>query len=201
MLQSFGLPPKSTGRRKVLHVGCGLSRLHSQLLCMPDVDVISIDSSPEVVRAVKGLNGEDTPVILADARDLNLTFPQSGSFDCVVDKGTLDALLLSEAGVEDAVLYGSEVWRLLRPGGRFVQMTDETPEARACGTFWFDMGMHGGEERFFSVPRSKAVEQCESASSESEYEYSMLDDDDDGRGCFYMFVVTKPLDTRGTVTA
>lgn len=58
---------------------------------------------------------------------LNLNFPD-GSFDAVVDKGTLDALLCRS--VKDARDMVTEMHRVLTPGGIYVQVTTEDPEAR-----------------------------------------------------------------------
>lgn len=63
----------------------------------------------------------------SEADVLNLNTPE-GTFDAIVDKGTLDALLCSS--VEDARDMVTEMHRVLRNGGAYVQVSAEDPETR-----------------------------------------------------------------------
>ena len=68
---------------------------------------------------------------------LDLKFPDD-SFDVAIDKGTMDALMVEvkdvwnppETVVQNVLLELSEVYRVLKPGGRFVYITFGQPHFR-----------------------------------------------------------------------
>jgi len=53
-----------------------------------------------------------------------------GSFDAVVDKGTLDSLLCGDNSTANGGRYLSEVSRVLKPGGVFFCVSYGTPDNR-----------------------------------------------------------------------
>ena len=59
----------------------------------------------------------------------SLTFP-SCSFDCVLDKGTLDAILCGSDSSKHANSMLSECQRVLRPGGCLLVITYGQPSSR-----------------------------------------------------------------------
>ena len=59
----------------------------------------------------------------------SLTFPSS-SFDCVLDKGTLDAILCGSDSSKHAHSMLSECQRVLRPGGCLLCITYGQPSSR-----------------------------------------------------------------------
>jgi SAM-dependent methyltransferase len=58
-----------------------------------------------------------------------LNFPDA-SFDAVIDKGTLDSILCSEASTANSGRYTHEVARVLKPGGVFIIVSQGAPEIR-----------------------------------------------------------------------
>lgn len=110
-------------------MGCGTSDLGPKLAQEPSLSlhVTDADNSPSAVRIMeqRHANLENYEASEADVLDLN--FPD-GTFDAIVDKGTLDALLCGS--VEDARDMVTEVYRVLRKGGAYVQVSAEDPEAR-----------------------------------------------------------------------
>jgi len=66
-------------------------------------------------------------VVVGDVR--SLTFPSS-SFDCVLDKGTLDAILCGADSGKHASSMLSECQRVLRPGGCLLVITYGQPSSR-----------------------------------------------------------------------
>ncbi|XP_053315318.1 EEF1A lysine methyltransferase 4 [Spea bombifrons] len=120
-----------------LVLGCGNSSLSVDLHKEGVSPVVSIDYSPvcitEMARKHAGI--PDMRWLVMDARQL--TFPD-GSFDLVIEKGTLDAMMVGERdpwrvspdtiSLVDQVL--SEVSRVLSPTGCFISITFSAPHFR-----------------------------------------------------------------------
>lgn len=114
---------------RLLHVGCGTSDMGPRLAqeaSLP-LHVTDIDNSPSAVRLMKQRHAGLENYTASEADVLNLNFPE-GSFDAIVDKGTLDALLCRS--VEEARETVAEMHRALVKGGAYVQVSAEDPEAR-----------------------------------------------------------------------
>ncbi|XP_053558690.1 citrate synthase-lysine N-methyltransferase CSKMT, mitochondrial [Bombina bombina] len=124
---------------RVLDVGCGTSDVGLGLYRdspLP-VQISCIDYSAPAVLAMNNLliRGEpisprhpDSSLEYIQGDVTNLHDIKSASVDLVLDKGTSDCLLRSGRGV--AQLMVRESLRVLQPSGRFVQLTDEDPDAR-----------------------------------------------------------------------
>lgn len=110
-------------------MGCGTSEVGPKLAQEPGLSlhVTDADNSPSAVRLMKQRHAGMDNYICRETDVLNLDFPD-GSFDAIVDKGTLDALLCRR--VEDARDMVTEMHRVLTEGGIYVQVTTEDPEAR-----------------------------------------------------------------------
>nr|XP_048322156.1 EEF1A lysine methyltransferase 4 isoform X2 [Ziziphus jujuba var. spinosa] len=97
------IPPLSHHRNRILVVGCGNSALSQGLADDGYEDVVSIDISSVVVEVMQR-RYSDRPCLKylqMDVRDMSGF--QTSSFDAVVDKGTLDSLLIT---------YGAPLYRL-----------------------------------------------------------------------------------------
>ncbi|XP_068933446.1 EEF1A lysine methyltransferase 4-like [Petaurus breviceps papuanus] len=128
------LEPELQPEDRILVLGCGNSALSYELLCGTFPNVVSVDYSPVVVTAMPMY-----PSMLRwetmDARALS--FPNS-TFDVVLEKGTLDALLAGEQdpwtvspeGIQTVDEVLSEVSRVLTPQGRFILLTGAAPHFR-----------------------------------------------------------------------
>lgn len=78
------------------------------------------------IQTTKGGPGVD--LLVADARDLVGDEFKTGSFDAVLEKGTLDAIFLSggkdkKRAIENLKMSISELGRCVRPGGIFMSIT------------------------------------------------------------------------------
>ena len=112
-------PPRS----RVLVAGCGTSKLSAQLVA--DVgfgEVVSVDNDAGCIAHMAGVYRAEPRLRwcvhdLVEPHTTVATFPErDGSFDLVVDKGTLDAVLVE--GAVHSML--AEVHRLLRVGGVYL---------------------------------------------------------------------------------
>ncbi|XP_040284447.1 EEF1A lysine methyltransferase 4 [Bufo bufo] len=120
-----------------LVLGCGTSSLSAALHKEGVRPLVSIDYSPVCIKemAQRHANVADMTWMVMDAR--HLQFPD-GTFDMVIEKGTLDAMMVDEKDpwrvtkdtitLVDKVL--SEVSRVLAPGGCFMSVTFSPPHFR-----------------------------------------------------------------------
>ncbi|XP_075058532.1 EEF1A lysine methyltransferase 4 [Mixophyes fleayi] len=120
-----------------LVLGCGTSSLSVDLHKEGVSPLVSIDYSPVCIMEMEQRNAgvPDMSWMVMDARQLQ--FPD-GTFDLVIEKGTLDAMMVDEkdpwtvtqatANLVDEVL--SEVSRVLAPNGCFISITFSPPHFR-----------------------------------------------------------------------
>eukprot|EP00696_Hemimastix_kukwesjijk_P006352 gnl/Hemi2/18046_TR5962_c0_g1_i1.p2 gnl/Hemi2/18046_TR5962_c0_g1~~gnl/Hemi2/18046_TR5962_c0_g1_i1.p2 ORF type:complete len:152 (+),score=37.34 gnl/Hemi2/18046_TR5962_c0_g1_i1:360-815(+) len=98
-------------------------------------DITNIDFSKVVIQSLTAKHALARPglkFLVADV--LALPFP-AASFDAVIEKGTMDALLVDEGSPwgppqADVLRMCAEVARVLRPGGVYVQVTFGQPHFR-----------------------------------------------------------------------
>ncbi|XP_056421619.1 EEF1A lysine methyltransferase 4 [Hyla sarda] len=121
-----------------LVLGCGTSSLSAELHKEGVRPLVSIDYSPVCIKemAQRHANAPDMSWMVMDAR--HLQFPDE-TFDLVIEKGTLDAMMVDEKDpwrvsqdtitLVDQVL--SEVSRVLTPRGCFMSITFSPPHFRA----------------------------------------------------------------------
>lgn len=70
--------------------------------------------------------------MVANLCELGDEFPDA-SYDVVIDKATLDAIMCGEGSTDKVVAALSEVQRVLKPGGTFISVTHGSPDQR---TVW-----------------------------------------------------------------
>lgn len=120
---------------RVLLVGCGNSELGADLVRhMGLTDVVASDFSATCVARMTAKHADLFPKVRyveADMLDLGACFEDS-SFDVVIDKAGFDAVVAdgggdkwtpTEAALERASELSASVGRVLRDGGRFLQIT------------------------------------------------------------------------------
>ncbi|XP_044531580.1 EEF1A lysine methyltransferase 4 [Gracilinanus agilis] len=132
------LEPELQPEDRILVLGCGNSALSYELWRGGFPNVISVDYSPVVVAAMRDRYAH-VPTLCWETMDARaLGFPNS-TFDVVLEKGTLDALLAGERdpwtvsaeGTQTVKEVLSEVSRVLTPQGRFISLTAAAPHFRA----------------------------------------------------------------------
>ena len=109
-------------QNRVLVVGCGNSKLSEDLYDVGCTNLENIDISETVIKQMKAKNHTKRPLMKFLVMDVKSLSYESGSFDCVLDKGTLDAIFTdnSKETVSKVQLMFGEVTRVLKTGGRYI---------------------------------------------------------------------------------
>ncbi|NXG68251.1 EFMT4 methyltransferase, partial [Baryphthengus martii] len=123
---------------RVLRAGCGNSALSYDLHELGYTDVTSIDFSPACIAAMRARYAHRCPSLRWAVMDIRaLAFPDA-AFDVVLEKGTLDVLMVEETdpwnvspqAVASMHRVLAEVSRVLCPGGCFISITFAQPHFR-----------------------------------------------------------------------
>uniref|UniRef100_A0A5B7BKG8 Methyltransferase type 11 domain-containing protein n=1 Tax=Davidia involucrata TaxID=16924 RepID=A0A5B7BKG8_DAVIN len=116
-----------TPHHRVLVVGCGNSAFSEDMVDDGYGDVVNIDISSVVIEAMrkKYSNRPQLKYIKMDVRDMSAF--QTGSFDGIVDKGTLDSLLCGHDSHQNAAKMLEEVGRVLKDKGVYILITYGAP--------------------------------------------------------------------------
>ncbi|OWZ14296.1 Methyltransferase [Phytophthora megakarya] len=127
LLRLPDVAPASLVRRlkakvRVLVVGCGNSALSADLAADGFLDLLSVDFSERVIDEMR----RKEPTLQWQVMDMtDMRALQDASFDLVMDKGALDALMAEDTAEikTDASKMLREVQRVLAPGGRYCCVT------------------------------------------------------------------------------
>ncbi|XP_052790204.1 eEF1A lysine and N-terminal methyltransferase-like [Mya arenaria] len=106
----------------LLVIGCGNSKLSADLYDVSYRNITNIDISDTVIRQMKDQNEKDRPDMKFLKMDvLNMEF-YDGEYSVVLDKGTLDALMVDESDkvVADIDQMFSEIDRVIKLMGRYI---------------------------------------------------------------------------------
>ena len=112
-----------------LNLGCGNSRMSEEMLNSGIDCVMSIDISPTVIDQMKR-KYEKQPKLKWQVMDCSKLDFDDESFDLVVDKGTLDALYCSSSSKEIVPKTLSEIRRVLKKNGFFIDISFGSPASR-----------------------------------------------------------------------
>uniref|UniRef100_A0A7C9A2R3 Methyltransferase type 11 domain-containing protein n=1 Tax=Opuntia streptacantha TaxID=393608 RepID=A0A7C9A2R3_OPUST len=117
--------PSSESERslQILIPGCGNSRLSEHLYDAGFHGITNIDFSKVVISDMLRRNVRDRPDMRWRVMDMTQMQFADGTFDVVLDKGGLDALMEPEFGPNLGNQYLSEVKRVLNEGGKFICLT------------------------------------------------------------------------------
>jgi hypothetical protein len=122
---------------RILIVGCGNSHFSASLYDDGFHNIVNIDFSGVVIEKMKQLN-ESRPEMLWLEMDMCKLAFEAGSFDVVIDKASMDALLVNEGNVWDpsteVISSVDEMCRgisqVLSPQGCFLQISFSQPHFR-----------------------------------------------------------------------
>lgn len=119
-------PPAS----RLLMIGCGSALISEDMVADGYTDIMNIDISSVVIEMMrkKYFDIPQLQYMQMDVRDMSIFSDES--FDCAIDKGTLDSLMCGVEAPLSAARMVLEVDRLLKPGGVFMLITYGDPSAR-----------------------------------------------------------------------
>ncbi|XP_045213380.2 EEF1A lysine methyltransferase 4-like [Mercenaria mercenaria] len=159
---------------KILMLGCGNSTLSEEMYKDGFKHITNIDFSPVVIQkmADKHSDLQEMSWLVMDICDLRF---EPCSYDIVLEKGTLDALMVHEkdpwdTSVEtlqkiDSILQ--QVTSILKPGGKFISITFAQPHFRkplyACDKYNWDVNVStfGNSFHFFYFVMEKGKQLSE----------------------------------------
>ncbi|XP_043707914.1 EEF1A lysine methyltransferase 4 [Telopea speciosissima] len=115
---------------RILVVGCGNAVFSEGMVDDGFRDVVNIDISSVVIEAMqkKYQDRPELKYIKMDVRDMG-DF-ESGYFDAVIDKGTLDSLMCGHNSQQNATKMLEEVGRVLKNKGVYILITYGAPVYR-----------------------------------------------------------------------
>ncbi|VAH42986.1 unnamed protein product [Triticum turgidum subsp. durum] len=120
------VPPAS----RLLMIGCGSALMSEDMAADGYMEIINIDISSVLIEMMrkKYFDLPQLQYMQMDVRDMSKFSDES--FDCAIDKGTLDSLMCGVEAPLSAAQMVLEVDRLLKPGGVFMLITYGDPSAR-----------------------------------------------------------------------
>ena len=142
----------------ILELGCGTSSLARELVADGFSEVTACDYSVVAIERAKSHHDGVAGLTFAVEDARRLSFGDS-SFASVVDKGTLDAICTGEGYDYEAKLVGSEVARVLVPGGRWACLSLMPPSVvrplLTNSQWWstFDYRQIGGFHLYMAVAK------------------------------------------------
>ncbi|XP_031097921.1 EEF1A lysine methyltransferase 4 isoform X1 [Ipomoea triloba] len=115
---------------RVLVVGCGNSAFSEGMVDDGYAAVVNVDISSVVIEAMqkKYSNRPQLKYMNMDVRDMSAF--EAGSFDAIIDKGTLDAILCGNDSMINAAQMLAEVCRVLKDEGKYILITYGAPVQR-----------------------------------------------------------------------
>ncbi|XP_028064961.1 eEF1A lysine and N-terminal methyltransferase isoform X1 [Camellia sinensis] len=119
-------PPDAAGSSasvQILVPGCGNSKLSEYLYDAGFRCITNIDFSKVAISDMLRRNVRSRPDMRWRVMDMTCMQFDDGTFDIVLDKGGLDALMEPELGSKLGNQYLSEVKRVLKSGGKFICLT------------------------------------------------------------------------------
>ena len=116
---------------KILNIGCGNSKLSEDLSEEGYEDITNIDFSTKVITIIEQTYEEKFPKMQWKVADvLDMKYFQSGNFNTILDKRTLDCISCGDNSVSNTAKMMAEMYRLLTPGGHYMIITYGDPDVR-----------------------------------------------------------------------
>ncbi|OHT10353.1 Phosphoethanolamine N-methyltransferase-related protein [Tritrichomonas foetus] len=117
------------GEELALNIGCGNSCMSEDMQKKLFKVVVSIDISPSVIYQMKEMHKNNHDLIWYTMDCSKMSF-EDEMFDAVFDKGTFDALLCGPNAITIVYETMKEIYRELKGGGVFIEITYGEPKNR-----------------------------------------------------------------------
>lgn len=122
--------PQTTTHRRVLVVGCGNSAFSEGMSNDGYTNIVNIDISSVVIEAMQKKYSDSPHLKYIEMDVTDMKAFEDGSFDAVIDKGTLDSLLCGQNSKTNAAKMLNEVERVMKKGGVYILITYGIPSYR-----------------------------------------------------------------------
>lgn len=109
--------------KTILNVGCGIDRFSEEVYKDGFTNLLCSDIAPSAIQEMSTRTASTMPLakwFVDDATDMSVP---SESIDVLLDKGTLDSVLILQSPFSNAARMLREVQRVLRPGGVYLLIT------------------------------------------------------------------------------
>eukprot|EP00667_Euglena_gracilis_P018523 EG_transcript_19673 len=120
-----------TPQGRILVVGCGNSTLSADMYRAGYRNITNIDLSPAAISKMRAQHQDLSGMTWLEMDATRLVFPD-GTFDFVIDKGTLDALCCTEQADQLTKAMNCEIRRVLKPTGLYFMISFVEPRGRAA---------------------------------------------------------------------
>ena len=126
IIENFGINKDA----KILNVGCGNSEFSEKLYDDGYTNNYNIDICPNVINYMKERNKNKKGLHYQEMDVRNMEGFEKETFDLIIDKSTLDALLCGEQSFLNVTLMTKEISRILKTGGIYFIISYGRPEYR-----------------------------------------------------------------------
>lgn len=119
-----------TPSHQILNIGAGNSRMSEEMFDEGFTNITNIDISQVVIKAMQEKYRDKQPSMKYQQMDVRSLEFSDGSFDSVVDKGTLDSVLCGDGSTANTMKMLSEIYRVLGPNGVYIAISYGAPAQR-----------------------------------------------------------------------
>ncbi|KAH7440509.1 hypothetical protein KP509_04G110800 [Ceratopteris richardii] len=112
---------------RVLMAGCGNSEFSMHMVKDGFKEIVNIDISPVVIEAMRKKYALIPQLKYMRMDATNMSCFENGSFDCVIDKGTLDAIMCVVGGPYNVAMMLAEITRILKSSGVYMLISFAGP--------------------------------------------------------------------------
>ena len=114
----------------ILNVGCGNSEFSEKMYNDGFTNNYNIDICPNVINYMKERNKDKKGLVYKEMDVRDMKDFKDETFDLVIDKSTMDALLCGEQSFVNVALMTKEISRILKTGGIYLVISYGRPEYR-----------------------------------------------------------------------
>lgn len=118
-----------TEESKILMVGCGNSKLSEQMYDAGYKNIVNVDIAPSIVNLMKDYHDKKEKFMEWEVMDCTAMTYKDESFDLVIDKGTIDAVICGD-DLSPSLLITREMCRVTKKSGHIVLVSNSAPQGR-----------------------------------------------------------------------